>query len=130
MNISELRIGSWVLLDTGMTLPQPHRIMSKDIYDLCEGLLPEQINIHPIPITPEILQKCEFKYRRCGISGADMWQGLDIWHKDGITFRGNISTARGGVLKLYGYLNSHIEYVHQLQNIYQSLTGVELNIQL
>ena len=34
-----------------------------------------------IVLTPEILEKCGFYYKPCGISGADMWQGMGFWYR-------------------------------------------------
>lgn len=83
--------------------------------------------LEPIPLTEDILLKCGFVKHKAGIGGCDMWQGMDAWEMDDEwLFRG--SPERG--LKLIGYFNSNIQYLHQLQNLYFALTGSELNIQL
>ena len=68
--------------------------------------------------------KFGFEKHKCGIGGADMWQGMDAWsiNNSGWLLRGSPDDG----LKLVGYFNSDIQYVHQLQNLYFALTGEEL----
>ena len=80
--------------------------------------------IKPIPLTDEWMFKFGFKKHKSGIGGADMWQGMNGWSlgDSGWLFRGNSKSG----LKLVGYFNTTINYVHQLQNLYYALTGEEL----
>jgi hypothetical protein len=77
----------------------------------------------PIPLTPEWLERCGFIIHKNGL-----FVNNDIWieykelstpvftpvYSDGSSFR--------------GYIGKHITYLHQLQNLYHSLTGEELTI--
>lgn len=67
-------------------------------------------------ITPQALRERGFKYTACGISGADMWQGVSFWdnNEKGIHFRGNISTARGGTLMIMSQPGLQIDTLEEL----------------
>ena len=125
INANELRLGNWVNVSITDHSEQVTLDMFKTFVDS-----PGAIRfLNPIPLTPEVLQSIGAEYRKCGISGANMWQGLDLWTIKYIRLRGNVSTAKGGVLKLEEYFNSHFEYLHQLQNIIFDLTGEEISYQ-
>lgn len=82
--------------------------------------------LYGIPLTPEVLDKCGLTRHKCGMSGADMWQGMDGWSINDRFFSGWLFRGNGKELKLVGYYNSKIKYLHQLQNLYFALTGEEL----
>lgn len=70
-------------------------------------------------MTSQDLRDRGFKYTAAGISGADMWQGMGIWHNEELqlTLRGNISTARGGTLRLSGYFNCQMDTLEELDKL-------------
>jgi hypothetical protein len=116
MDVRELRIGNYIMGNSKVyairadenlayvTVPEGHGCVSLD-------------HAHPIPLTPEILEKAGFEYfdgyygnTLCSVFAMNMTE----W---GIVYDG---------VKIYvGF-----EYLHQLQNLYFALTGEELNIEL
>lgn len=114
----ELRIGNWVLLDTKTTLPMPHRVMPKDIWDIAEG----RITIHalePIPLTSEILEKAGVLNNNEYFSNPKLWPTY-------LTAGSNWFFVR----TMSGDKVTTIGNVHQLQNLYFALTGEELDVSL
>jgi hypothetical protein len=80
----------------------------------------------PIPLTEEILVKAGFKKEKYFAGGQDEWAGLTPWSLNGNwIFRGNSSN-----LRLVGYFNTSVQYLHDLQNLYYALTKQELTIDL
>lgn len=70
------------------------------------------------PLTPEFLKSKGFKYKSCGISGADMWQGMPFWtHTNGLILRGSVSSSGRGALLLYPYFNTKIETQEDLEKL-------------
>jgi hypothetical protein len=86
----------------------------------------------PIPITPELLEKAGFRY------------GNNILHDQSVLegFRGGkhnkyiISKVNNGFAlssyfaSAFNVIHTDLKYLHQLQNLYFSLTGEELQINL
>lgn len=87
-----------------------------------------------IPLTPEWLERCGFKYLDSIISGRYFVQWADsnseiAWYPVGQFI--SINTATGGEGEQSNYTEvsmKHIQYLHQLQNLYFALTGQELQI--
>ena len=123
INANELRIGNWVrfkhLLCFIITIKQDNceiqssRLVVNSSYDFIE----------PIPLTPEILEKCGFVYS---------------W--DGGTNEANYSVKKNGkivfsindslVFRHSFYNSTKLQYLHQLQNLIFALTGEELIFKL
>lgn len=109
---NELRIGNWVNYgDTN----KPYKIDLGDFVEI--GMKEIDLSyFNPIPLTPEILEKAGFEY-------------------DQVTFFKNdihIGEFKSGLF-LHSTLNKvspKITSVHQLQNLYFTLTGEELQIEL
>ena len=79
--------------------------------------------VDPIPLTEEWLLKFGFR-----IEGD--WTQIDFNPRMGIRFYGG-NSAECDIIqdgKFIGFKNSHIQYVHQLQNLYFALTNTELII--
>lgn len=125
---NELRIGNWL---------QYKEFCPNEKYFIVKSILGHGINMdgytvispssyEPIFLTPEILEKCGFQLSKGKLS---------------LKFYKN--PKRGRIVNLYKvsdgyrYLNTrgvgpspHINYLHQLQNLYFALTGTELEITL
>lgn len=67
-------------------------------------------------LTPLALQERGFKYASAGIGGCDQWHGMAFWSDDerGVHFRGNISTAKGGTLRIMGQPGLAIDTLEEL----------------
>jgi hypothetical protein len=136
MKATELRIGNWVNGEFANGELKPFQIFRIDGNDDCSGL-------EPIPLTPELLEKCGFKKWK-----GRVMENTNIWmkkyeHEAGYFDVDNkpvINTSTIGIRQYYGHSlpdeffytdhHSKIEYLHQLQNLYYALTGEELEINL
>jgi hypothetical protein len=127
MDIRELRIGNWVLdhegepkqvayvgetiglhLEQGGTQKYQHNpILSGDILDL-----------KPIPLTSEILEKAGFVENILQLNSGERVEYNDFFEYE------------DGKICFGYYCNVPIRYLHQLQNLYFSITGKELEINL
>jgi hypothetical protein len=115
---NELRIGNWVkvgdtestvcLIDHQFILLQGNAVINR----------PEQIE--PIPLTPEILEKCGFEW-------SIYHQGF--YKKDFVNILGEYQYGyRFKIFRTSQYVGTKINYLHQLQNLVFILTGEELTI--
>ena len=70
-----------------------------------------------IPLTQEIIEK----------NGFEPWSGMSLWHRDFSLERGNkgwnMKQSSGRITK------KELSYLHELQNLYFSITGEELQIE-
>jgi hypothetical protein len=78
-------------------------------------------DIKPIPLTPEVLEKCGFEKDISSQFGGYLiniceWEKIRIVH----------SKIIGWHYPLNGYQKPIVNYLHQLQNLYFALTGEEL----
>ncbi len=117
LKANELRIGNWVtLIKENIYENKDYQLDAYDIYkasefdDITECLL-------PIPLTEEWLIKFGVYDKKLCIDN-----GAFLWIDDDFTFAVGEPYEAGGNDK-------KIKYVHQLQNLYHSLTvGLELQI--
>lgn len=119
MKAEELRIGNWVMTDTGST----YQIELSDFYDWYNDHNSHEYGnyVLPISLTEEWLLKFVFEKRdnRYYKDRYMIEQGLSQFFDNGMSFRITINNAQSV------HANS-IKYVHQLQNLYYALTGEEL----
>jgi len=119
---NELRIGNWVLDDFSDDQPKPYRIEGDDISRAAVNGVPYS----PIPLTPEILEKCGFEIRTLGDGITPIYSASLLTTKEFIINQiiGNwcYSPSKS--------FSTPLLYVHQLQNLYFALTAEELQINL
>lgn len=111
---SELRIGNYICCDSGF-YNKPTKVTGMFIRQIDSLNNSEADNYSPIPLTPEILEKC-------GLLEGNKFRSIEYF---------NIRDENG--YSLYfddSYLCVDIKYLHQLQNLYYSLCGEELEINL
>jgi hypothetical protein len=119
---NELRQGNW-FIKAGM----PAKF---DFHDEDDRTYLDEFE--PIPLTPEILEKCGFEKSKEEVYGEEylglkLYNGIcryEICFFPGNTFT-SISLFHKGEL-----IGRTWEYLHQLQNLYFALTGQELNVKL
>src|SRR5215210_4232878 len=83
-----------------------------------------QEEIHPIPITQEILEQAGFKKK----AKTDLF---DKFPNEGFTYHlysHKVMIFHGPHNTLCHWLNTQIDFLHQLQNLYYCLTGRELSV--
>jgi hypothetical protein len=123
---SDLRVGNWLLLDTGVCLPSPHCIMAKDIYDISEGKITLNA-LEPILLTPEILEKAGFEKED---KDNVVWFRKQPLLIEFVDYYNMGYSARFIINQEESRLIYKIDHLHQLQNLYYALTNSELTINL
>ena len=122
---NELRIGNWVMYDNRLfqieAISRSLPCLNTDEFGI--GVV-DWNNINPIPLTPEILEKC-------GLKNGNSELDRNVFYstnKHLAQFSVNISGSFGIYVGVFIALRSvHLEYLHQLQNLYFALTNEELN---
>ena len=131
INANELRIGNWVKDRGGKNL-QIHRFYGFKIECDVKGMPTKENGIpiyyhpfteefeylQPIPLTPEILEKC-------GAIVYEFDNGLGNQYR----IKDRLFVIRDGNIVDYGS-SVIIKHLHQLQNLYFALTNSELIIDL
>lgn len=123
---NELRIGNWIIVQ--------NPFLGKAARATVFNILPDDLMVYdesqhrfaadpstsePIPITPEILEAVGFEK-----------EGLTTIAKDGLPvyFKLKAGELSALVFNLSTPINVPCKYVHQLQNLFFTLTGNELEI--
>lgn len=129
MDTKELRIGNIVRRKYSDDIQAIRTITKDDSYNggyyiqLCNGDKCCIDYIEPIPLTEGLLLKCgsNVEYYEFQIKEQRLLTIEDFW----ILY--NTRTNFYGVM-LYNRIFKQIEYLHQLQNIYFDLVGIELKV--
>lgn len=138
MKANELRIGNWVndVKGGGYNVPGFQRVRKIDEkgvnhwQDMGASGYAKFEDIEPIPLTPEILVKAGFKRWHDGTHRKQIDEYI-VFHveEDGCYGFWSDSKENEADFTLRSQDN-HIEYLHQLQNLFFALTGQELEIEL
>lgn len=125
----DLRIGNWVYFTDFPVLNKPVQV---DIKNVLEEILEHQPSwfFKPIPLTPEMLGKAGFEKWDNGeyFTRVDEYISLHIY-EDGRYVFWSGSADDESSFTVIGKDN-RIQYLHQLQNLFFSLTGKELKVNL
>lgn len=133
---NELRIGNWVTV-YGDSEHRVHLVCKTGVQvegQIIGGIVFDPADVHPIPLTPEILEKAGFEHHYYkadseGQTDSEWWTikaGKGLWGKNEIT----IVKFEEGLTYSCHATRAECQYVHQLQNLYHALTGEELTIEL
>lgn len=124
MKANELRIGNWLLGANG-------KYLQVDPYGI-SVIADESVDCKPIPLTPEILEKCGFVKWSNTFLFIEMEK--NTWVNQYLLIRFKNSEINQVIAHNrrpnMGTLVNSISSLHQLQNIYFALTGTELEIKL
>lgn len=131
LNLNELRIGNW-LSDFGDGPGKVLAIFEDGDILTTANPVPQPLECsHPIPLTPEILEKCGFEK----LDDGENWACSDykiyalgsfkIGEKDGRFFLYNQTDD-----DYYSWYSPEIIHLHKLQNLYFALADKELSITL
>jgi hypothetical protein len=135
MKAEELRIGNLVWISDTVTLMLYREIEKINIHHLMglTGWKEPIVEIEPIPLTKEWLIRFGFNYEDPLIYGKSGWY-LKLKNQDlpsFIFFNNHLQCSlfiSSSFNMCFIDINGHCEHVHQLQNLYFSLTGQELTI--
>jgi hypothetical protein len=127
MKATDLRIGNYhyyLVKDHLDKRKEWNEVFQIDALDLVKLSEIEDLNYQPIPLTEEWLKKLGFKLVFAG-------QGDGYIYEYGELCKTLTIHSRDRNKFLYSTFNScekHIQYVHQLQNLYFALTNEELTL--
>lgn len=134
VNANELRIGNWVLINNPEYHPQlmGNPVIVKGIYDRGGYIInvdhgEDQYSqylsfVRPIPLDPEILEKCGFK-----ISNGNIGEFYSNRYPIGKSL--GLKALVEGEFLLINF-HTRFKYLHEFQNLYFSLVGEELDVQV
>lgn len=118
----DLRIGNWITV-SGVSYRISAISETKVYFKARKGAVIQE-ELHPIPITQELLEKAGFKQR----GTTDLFDKIP---NEGFTYQmhsNKIMLFHSKDNTLCHWLNTRIVFLHQLQNFYYHLTGREIQI--
>jgi hypothetical protein len=140
--VNELRIGNWIKVSrSNVEVRIPDMAVQVAGINVISGIcinsnphleIPTVFPIHcaPINITEEILIKAGFEKRSHTWKDASVTKQMFINRPFALEYVGNWFLCKISYENLPVLMHGDVLHVHQLQNLWYSLTGQELNIQL
>jgi hypothetical protein len=115
MKASDLRIGNYVYDTLG-------KVNKIDLEAITYIVKEPHNQVKPIPLTKEWLLKIGFEF------AVDTWylNGFSLWETEFGDDKGATGIGYFYELRAKGMMDKHIQYLHELQNLYYSLTGEEI----
>lgn len=106
--------------------------ISTYVMDRSKFPLPDGWSTSPIPLTPEILEKCGFDYKVNGFNHEFRRGKCDGEYLDFYLLNRHEPASYYELIHVIGKVKlvSKIWHLHQLQNLYFALTGEELEVNL
>lgn len=120
IDAKELRIGNWIYWNEELKKGVAHKVIligEFHLYTIPISLGPSLNDYQPIPLTPEILEKCGFIKDRSTMS---LLGGYIIWFE----------RREDKLFLCTDESSKQILFLHDFQNIYFALNGEELKINL
>lgn len=120
----ELRIGNYVYVVKVV----PVIVTADHIKSIAQG----DTDYTPIPLTPELLEKCGFDYKVNGFNHEFRRGKCDGEYLDFYLLNRHEPASYYELIHVIGKVKlvSKIWHLHQLQNLYFALTGEELEVNL
>jgi hypothetical protein len=134
---NELRIGDWVLIN-GAPI-KVESVLSDEINLEWRGIFDDDIDVqgtdletvNPIPLTPEILERCGFVQKKDDFGDdaliLELRNSVDSYR---LVFYANSDSKAVSVFHKNALIGTLSYHLHQLQNLFFALTGEELKIEL
>lgn len=129
MNCKELRIGNLILFSEESTVFEITGVDKSGLY-VRDNITKEETWIEldqfeGIKITEKILLNSDFE-RSQDLSGAPINDILEYYNLDGYKFMFDHNNKL--MLCGYNWNTKHMKYVHELQNLFYDLSGIEIDI--
>ena len=126
ISAQDLRIGNYVMSGKGIyslsAISNPYcigiHLPDNKAVELQLGLL------SPIPLTPELLERCGFVKTTLDETPYEIWthSKIEIWNLNGMYWVLEMAEQAG--------VNLQLKYLHHLQNIVHALTTIELDVKM
>ena len=128
MKVQELRIGNLIFYHSNFTEETRVKVVDLITFSLLLGSHEEfKESYLPIPLTEEWLIKLGFEhYNQLGYNIKNNNFEIDIWFDDNGTIN-DIQLSSTNISGAYPNIKN-FQYLHQIQNLYFTLTGEELKL--